>query len=296
MENVRLMIVDDEPDIVSMLQIFFDRKQYGVTITSRGEEAVEKAIENPPDLIILDILLPDIDGYEVCRRLRENFRTKYVPIIFLTQKNDRKDRLQGLELGADDYITKPFDIEELQLRIQNALNRSERESYTDAQSRLPSVRIIEDYLRQIIKTEGWTFMEIHIENFQPFNEKYGFLAASDVLWFMAMTMQEVCNNVGNRDDFIGHTGGDNFVLISKENTAQAVHDALIEKFNKDILTYYNFTDRDQGHILLEKKDGNEEHGLMTLSIGMVSQSQYRFADIREIAEITAEERKKASLA
>ena len=112
---------------------------------------------------------------------------------------------------------------------------------------------------------------------------------------MAMTMQEVCNTVGNKDDFIGHTGGDNFVLISKENTAQAVHDALIERFNKDILTYYNFTDRDQGHILLEKKDGNEQYGLMKLSIGMVSPSQYHFADIREITEIAAEERKKVSL-
>jgi PleD family two-component response regulator len=294
MENVKLMIVDDEPDIVSMLQIYFDRKQYGVTITSRGEEAVKKAIENPPNLIILDILLPDIDGYEVCRRLRQNFRTKFIPVIFLSQKNDRKDRLHGLELGADDYITKPFDIEELQLRIQNALNRAERESFTDAQSGLPSVRIIEDYLRQVIKTDGWTFMEIQIENFQPFKEKYGFLAASDVLWFMAMSMQEACRNAGSMDDFIGHTGSENFVLITKENTAESVRNNLVERFNKDILTYYNFTDRDQGYILLEKKEGNEQYGLMKLSIGMVSPSQYHFSDIREITEIAAEERKKVS--
>ncbi|MBI9048874.1 MAG: response regulator [Anaerolineaceae bacterium] len=296
MENVRLMIVDDEPDIVSMLQIYFDRKQYGVTITSRGEDAVAKAIENPPDLIILDIILPDIDGYEVCRRLRHNFRTKFVPIIFLTQKNDRKDKLQGLEMGADDYITKPFDIEELQLRIQNALNRSERESFTDAQSRLPSVRIIEDYLRQVIKTSGWSFMDIHINEYQSFKEKYGFLAASDVLRFIAMTMQEVCNEFGSVDDFVGHAGGENFVIITQEDVMQTVYTELLARFNKDIATYYNFTDRDQGFMMLEKNGEEEQHNLMTLSIGTVSPSQYRFADIREITEIAADERKKAAAA
>ena len=294
MENAKLMIVDDEPDILSMLQLYFDRKQYRVDLQSRGMPAVEHAIQSPPDLIILDILLPDIDGYEVCSRLRQNMRTKFIPIIFLTQKNDRKDKLQGLELGADDYITKPFDIEELQLRVQNALNRTERESYTDAQSRLPSVRIIEDYLRQIIKTSDWSFLDIHINQFYAFQEKYGFLAASDVLRFIAMLMMEISNQLGNSEDFIGHAGGENFVMITREDQAQAITTELIKRFNSEILTYYNFTDRDQGFIVVDRDGTEVQIDLMSMSIGSVSPSQYRFSDIREITEIAAEERKKQS--
>ena len=292
MENAKLMIVDDEPDILSMLQLYFDRKQFRVDIQSKGEAAVQQAIQSPPDLIMLDIILPDIDGYEVCKRLRQNLRTRFTPIIFLTQKNNRKDKLQGLELGVDDYITKPFDIEELHLRVQNALNRAERESYTDAQSHLPSVRIIEDYLRQIIKKSGWSFLDIHIDQFYAFQEKYGFLAASDVLRFIAMLMTDVSNQLGSKEDFIGHAGGENFVMIVQEAQTLAVINELKQRFNKEILTYYDFTDRDQGFILINRDGMEEKIGLMNMSIGSVSPSQYRFSDIREITEIAAEERKR----
>jgi PleD family two-component response regulator len=292
MENVKLLIVDDEPDILSMLQLYFNRKRYDVVITSRGEEAVNKAIQDPPDLVILDIILPDIDGYEVCNRLRQHLRTKFIPIIFLSQKTNRKDKLKGLELGVDDYITKPFDIEELQLRVQNALNRAERESYTDAQSRLPSVRIIEDHLRQIIKTNGWSFMDIHINRFHPFKEEYGFLAASDVLRFIAMLMTDISNQLGSNEDFIGHAGGENFVMIIKEGTAQPIANELKKRFDTEVRTYYNFTDRDQGFMQLLINGEEEKIELMTMSIGSVSPSQYRFSDIREITEIAAEERKR----
>ena len=292
MENVKIMIVDDEPDILTMLQLYFDRNNYNVVITHHGEDAVKKAIQSPPDLIILDIVLPDIDGYEVCKQLRQNLRTKYIPIIFLSQRNNRKDKLQGLELGADDYITKPFDIEELLLRVQNALKRGERESYTDAQSRLPSIRIIEECLRDIIKKEGWSFLDIHINQFQPFREKYGFLAASDVLRFIAMLLNEISSQFGSAEDFVGHAGGENFVMVTQETNNARVVDELKNRFNEEILTHYNFTDRDQGFILLTLDGVEEQHALMTLSIGSVSPSQYRFSDIREITEIAAEERKK----
>ena len=128
-------------------------------------------------------MLPDIDGYEVCRRLRTSTRTSHIPIIFLTQKDERSDKLQGLELGADDYITKPFDIEELKLRVQNAIARAERESLTDPRSGLPAGRLIEDQLRNIIRRDDWVFMDLQINYFDAFREIYGFVAADDVIRF-----------------------------------------------------------------------------------------------------------------
>ncbi|MCJ7532431.1 MAG: response regulator [Anaerolineales bacterium] len=121
-----------------------------------------------PNLIILDILLPDKDGYEVCRTMRVSSCTSHIPVIFLTQKDERSDKIQDLELGADDYITKPFDIDELKLRVQNAIARAERESPTDPHSGLPSGKLIEEQLRRIIRHKDWTLLDIRINYFDAF--------------------------------------------------------------------------------------------------------------------------------
>src|SRR5688572_17829010 len=166
MGNARLLIVEDDIDISNMLKIYFNGLGYDADVAMRGSEALEKTRQVLPHLIVLDIMLPDIDGYEVCRTLRTNTRTSHIPVIFLTQKDERSDRLQGLELGADDYITKPFDIEELKLRVQGAIRRSERESLTDPRSGLPSSRLIEDQLRLIIRGKGWALLDARGNSFE----------------------------------------------------------------------------------------------------------------------------------
>jgi len=290
----RLLIVEDDHDISNMLNIYFSGLGYDVDIAPRGEVALDKTRQLMPHLIVLDIMLPDIDGYEVCRRLRINTRTSHIPIIFLTQKDERSDKLQGLELGADDYITKPFDIEELRLRVQNAIARAERESLTDAQSGLPSGRLIEDQLRKIIREKNWSLFDIRINHLEPFKEVYGFIAANDVLRFTGMLLGDILDEVGTQDyDFIGHAGGDNFVLISDYGQSQKLFSRLKEKFAETIKTHYNFMDRDQGYLSLNNDKGTTDKApLMTLSVGMVSPNTHQFADIREITELAAEERRK----
>ena len=214
MGKARLLVVEDDNDISNMLKIYFNGLGYDVDVAPRGSEALEKTHTVLPHLIVLDIMLPDIDGYEVCRRLRQSTRTSHIPVIFLTQKDERSDKLQGLELGADDYITKPFDIEELKLRVQGAIRRSEREALTDPRSGLPAGRLIEEQLRLTIRKSGWAYMDIRINYFDQFKDVYGFVAADDVLRFAAMLMSEVVDEVGSSSDFIGHAGGDNFVIIS----------------------------------------------------------------------------------
>lgn len=131
MSKARLMIVEDDPDISNMLRIYFNGQGYDVDLAQRGSEALEKTRQVMPHLIVLDIMLPDIDGYEVCRTLRTNTRTSHIPVIFLTQKDERSDKLQGLELGADDYITKPFSPRVLIARIRAVLRRNKRGMATE---------------------------------------------------------------------------------------------------------------------------------------------------------------------
>jgi PleD family two-component response regulator len=295
MGKPRLLIVEDDIDISNMLRIYFSGQNYEVDTALRGSDALDKTRQNLPHLIVLDIMLPDIDGFEVCRILRTNTRTSHVPIIFLTQKDERSDKLQGLELGADDYITKPFDIDELKLRVQRAITRAEQQSLTDPRSGLPSGRLIEEQLRRIIRLDSWSLMDVRILYFDAFKDVYGFVAGDDVLRFTAMLIGEVVDELGTPNDFIGHAGGDSFIIITSEQAGGPIRKRLKERFEVEVLSHYNFMDRDQGFIVARGNDGQEQKiSLMKLAIGEVSPSRYDFADIREITEMAAEERRKNS--
>ena len=292
MGKARLLVVEDDPDISNMLKIYFSGLGYDVDVALRGYDALEKTRQVLPHLIILDIMLPDIDGYEVCRNLRTSTRTSHIPVIFLTQKDERSDKLQGLELGADDYITKPFDIEELKLRVQGAIRRSERESLTDPRSGLPAGRLIEEQLRRIIREDGWALMDLRISHFSAFNDVYGFVAGDDVLRFSAMLLGEIADEYGSPNDFIGHAGGDNFIIISTGESASKIKTVIKERFNEEVQTHYNFMDREQGFIQTTNAAGEmDKSPLMEISAGVVSPKEHRFADIREITEMAAEARR-----
>lgn len=295
MSKSRLLIVEDDADISNMLQIFFGSMNFDVDIAPRGSVALEKTRANLPHLIILDIMLPDIDGFEVCRSLRTNIRTSHVPIIFLTQKDERSDKLAGLELGADDYITKPFDIDELRLRVSRAITRSEQQNLTDPQSGLPSGRLIEDHLRRIIRQKNWSLMDVRINNFEAFKEVYGFVAGGDVLRFVAMIINDTLDELGTPNDFVGHAGGDNFIVVTAFASASAIRQKIKNRFAEEVLAHYSFMDREQGYILASggfTQDGAKKVGLMTLAIGMVSPNEYEFSDIREITEQAADARRR----
>jgi len=292
MTKARLLVVEDDADIANMLKLYFSGLGYQVDIAPRGSIALEKTRQVMPHLVILDIVLPDIDGYEVCRRFRTYTRTSHIPVIFLTQKDERSDRLQGLELGADDYVTKPFDIDELRLRVQNALARSERESLSDPQTGLPAGRLIEDQLRRIIRQQGWALMDIRLNYFDAFRSVYGFVAANDVLRFSAILLGEVIDELGGPSDFLGHAGSGNFIAITTQDRCQAVKARLKARFTDEILSHYSFLDRQKGVILAADESGRMvETPLMTLSVGIISSGEQMFTDIREITELAADARR-----
>jgi PleD family two-component response regulator len=292
------LIVEDDYDISNMLRIYFTAQGYDVDTALRGQDALEKTRQVMPHLIVLDIMLPDIDGFEVCRTLRLSTRTSHIPVIFLTQRDERSDRLKGLEQGADNYITKPFDIEELKLYVQNAIARSERESLTDPHTGLPAGRLIEDELRKMIRQrKGWAFMDIRLNNFDPFKDVYGFIAANDVLRFAAMLIGEVVDAAGTPNDFVGHAGGDNFIVITSEESASSIRASLKARFKEEVQSHYNFMDRQQGFILAPDETGKiQQTALMTMAVGTVSPTTHMFADIREITELAAEERRQDAVA
>jgi len=298
MSKGRLLIVEDDFDISNMLRIYFDSQGYETIVAPRGEEAMEICRRKLPNLVILDIMLPDINGYEVCRRLRSNLRTSHIPVIFLTQKDERSDQIAGLELGADDYITKPFDLQLLLLRVQGALRRAGWLNLTSPVTGLPSSKLIEDQLRQIIRRDDWSVLYIGINNIGDFNDVYGFVAGDDVLRFTAMLLIEVVDEVSveadSSSDFIGHIGGDDFLIITAPEVSAQLKTRLAQRFQEEVATFYNFKDRERGYIEIVSSDGKAQQApLMTLAVGRIQHDTVPFSDIREITEVAAEARRRA---
>jgi PleD family two-component response regulator len=290
----RILVVEDDFDISNMLRIYFSGQQYEVQIAPRGGDALQMTRKQLPNLIILDIMLPDMNGYDVCRELRTTTRTMHIPIIFLTQKDERSDKIAGLELGADDYITKPFDIEELKLRVQNAIATSARISNLDPKSGLPTGRLIEEHLRSLMHgNKQWAYIDMRINQFDPFTEVYGFVAGDEVMRFMALMMGEIVDDLGTPDDYVGHAGRDNFVIITHAADVDNIKNRLVERFNDEVKQHYSFIDRERGYILVpDAANGERQESLMTLSIGSVSTATHQFSDIREITELAAEDRRR----
>ncbi|MGD8490120.1 MAG: response regulator [Anaerolineae bacterium] len=294
MSKGRLLIVEDDFDISNMLRIYFDSQGYETIVATRGKEALEICRRNLPNLVILDIMLPDINGYEVCTQLRSNLRTSHIPIIFLTQKDERSDQITGLERGADDYITKPFDLQLLMLRVQGALRRANWLNLTSPVTGLPSSKLVEDQLRQIIRREDWAVLYIGINHIDDFNDVYGFVAGDDVLRFTVMILAEVVDELGSGSEFIGHIGGDDFIIISEPESAPKIKERLQQRFDEEVVTFYNFKDRERGHIEVVDGEGKKQQApLMTVAVGLIYHDTVPFSDIREITEVAAEARRRA---
>src|SRR5512136_3006853 len=202
-EAARILVVEDERDTAEMLEAYFVSQGYQVMHAAWAQDALDKVAETLPDLILLDIRLPDMDGYEVCRRLRQQRRTQDTPVIFLTERRERMDRLQGLELGAVDYITKPFDIQELRLRVRNALRRANFETLTDPVTSLPSEPLVRDRLNAMLKKHNWAVLSVDIRGVEEFGNAYGFVARDDALRAVALILTSVSQENGGEEAFVG---------------------------------------------------------------------------------------------
>lgn len=290
----RILVVEDDIDISKMLRIYFDSQGYEVLIANKGNDALDICRTKLPSVIVLDINLPDIEGYEVCRRLRSNTRTSYVPIIFLTQRDERSDRIAGLELGADDYITKPFDIEELKLRVEGAIRRSLREALTHPVTNLPAGKLIEEQLKNVKdSSEPWTLLYFGIRNINAFKEVYGPIQVNEVLIFLADIMRETVEENGTLNDFIGQASDNDFIIITSPKAAPIICRTITQRFNNECQVFYSFADREKGQITYKDIDGViQKTNFMKIAVGVVPSADGPFADIVQITEDAAENRRR----
>ncbi|MGB1288039.1 MAG: response regulator [Aggregatilineales bacterium] len=239
MDKPRLLIVEDDLDLSDMVSSYFRVQNYDVVTAAWGEEALEMAAAMPLDLIMLDIRLPDIDGFELCRRLREKRKTQEVPIIFLTEKRDRVDKLQGLELGVVDYITKPFDIQELRLRVRNAIHRASLPSTVNPVTNLPEGSLVTEKMTVLLSAiEPGALLQLSIARLSEFRSRYGFVAADDVMRAMTLMITNAVREFGTGSDFIGHLDNGDFIIITSPDNVEDILDRVSRRIRQSREYFY----------------------------------------------------------
>lgn len=275
-DKPRILIVEDDLDLAEMLSAYFRVQNYDVLTATWGREALDIAGQENLHLIMLDIRLPDIDGYEVCRQLRTQRRTQYLPIIFLTEKRDRVDKLQGLELGVVDYITKPFDIQELRLRVRNAISRAQRPSLSNPVTELPEGDVVNERLDALLLSDNaWAALLLSLSGLAEFRELYGFVATDDVLRAVTLMIRNAVREHGGEDDFIGHLEGDDFLILTAPDKVSAIRERIENRVR--LSREYFYRDRDKAQEALESNQ-------LRLRSGVVESKDGTFADVAALKQ------------
>lgn len=286
----RILIADDEPAVRQLLQLVLAEQGYEVLAAQNGDQLVRMAQERVPDLVLVDLMMPYLDGFEAIRQLRNDTRIAHIPMLILTAKAAPTDVVTGFETGADDYITKPFNIPELLARIKGHLRRAAQRPVRNPLTDLAGSVLLTEELRYRLKQpDKFALLYVDLDNFKAFNDTYGFARGDRVIKLVADVLVETVQAHGSGNDFIGHIGGDDFAVLTSPDTLDAVCQAMIDTFDQQVRALYDPTDLARGYLQGTDRQGvPRRFPIISISIGVVTNRQRSFADPEEISRVAAE--------
>ncbi|MFA5311055.1 MAG: response regulator [Candidatus Omnitrophota bacterium] len=287
---IKILIVDDDPDIRDVLKLTLSEENYEILEACDGEAALKLVHSNQPDLILLDYQIPKVDGREVCRRIKKDLLLRHLPIIMVTGKGDINDKVGGIDAGADDYVVKPFEPKELMARIRMILRHTERDLEANPLTRLPgNVSILKELSNKLETKSLFAVCYLDLDKFKSYNDKYGFEHGDEVIRETARLLISVTKEFGNPDDFVGHIGGDDFVIVTTLDKTDLLCQKVILNFENLVPSFYNEKDRNNGYIFAFDRNGKEQKiPLISISIGVVTNEHRKITHVAQIGEIGAE--------
>ncbi len=282
----KVLIVEDDQSLVQLLKVNLEAAGYLTLTVYDGKRAVSVASFEHPDLILLDVGLPGLSGFEVAAALKKDIKTRYLPIIFLTAYAEREDKLKGFNLEAEDYITKPFDPDELMARVERTLKRASKNCYLDRELGLPNWLALENEVAQKFSSgQLFSAIFIRIKGKKKFEETYGERRLQEVVKFLADVL--VLQIDSAEEELIGSLGEGDFLFLTVPRRAANVASMVLKKFDNGKGRYYPPT--------LIKEEALNERPSLNLSIAIVSNHQASFQDfdqMREAAEKVWQEEEK----
>jgi diguanylate cyclase (GGDEF)-like protein len=290
----RILIVDDDQDIARILRFRLEKKGFDCVLASNGLEALERLDTHHPDLVLLDVMMPKMDGFTACREIRKRNARSRIPVIMLTAKGDTSDKVTGISEGADDYVVKPFEFDELLARIQMILRRTLENVSANPLTGLPGNNVITRTIAGAIAA-GRPFAACYadLDHFKAYNDEYGFEAGDGVIKRFAEVLAATLRERGG-DSFLGHIGGDDFFFLAGIDVWEDCCREIIRRFDLCIVEHYTEEHRKAGFIEAISRVGERvRYPMMTLSIGVVTTAQRAFADAKEVSNLAAEMKKYA---
>jgi len=286
----RILVVDDNRLIVTLLKVNLTSLGYEVITADDGVAGLKAALAERPDLIILDVMMPEMDGFEMARQVRNNTIISHVPIIMLTARGTSDSVVTGLDSGADDYMAKPFDMTELVARVKAHLRRSRTERSLNPITNLPGNIAIEERLKQlVIAAAPFAVIYSDIDNFKSFNDAYGFLQGDAVLRALGLIILQAIAEWGRPNDFVGHIGGDDFVICTAPDKVDGICQQIIATFDELMPKFYTPEDRQRGFVAGYTRGGEQvKHPLITISLAVVTNEHRSYDSHSEVSEIIAE--------
>ncbi len=284
-----ILVADDDPDIARFVEVNLKMEGFDVVVASNGAEALEVALERRPSLALLDVMMPKMDGVEVCRRLRADGRTAHVNVIMLTAKSLGADKVAGLTAGADDYIIKPFDPLELVTRVKSTLRRAREMRAQSPLTGLPgNVSIEAEVSRRLALGGAVALCYADLDQFKSYNDYYDFLRGDRVIVFTSDVVTKAAIEV-DESAFIGHIGGDDFVIITTPGAAEEICRRIIERLDAGAPGFYETVDADRGYIEIENRVRVvERYPIFSISIGVGIAPNGSDEDPRRLAVVATE--------
>ena len=286
-----LLVIDDDEVALRLLKVNLERSGYAITLARTGGEGLEFARLGSPDLVLSDALLPDMDGLRVCHLLMESSRTRHIPVILMSSQSNSRDVVAALQAGADDYVVKPLDYGEVTARVRAHIRRAQLKPALNPLTALPGNLVIEQEIRQLIAPGHGLYAVLYADfnNFKVYNDVYGFPAGDEAIKLLARILATVVAELGSATDFVGHVGGDDFVVITTPDRGDAVARSIISDFDRQALDLYNPGDRRRGYLTAKDRQGIiKKFPLLGVAIAIIHNLYHPLTSHWEIGELGAE--------
>jgi PleD family two-component response regulator len=292
----KILVVDDDESSLEIIDFILEEEGYAIQHAYSAVETFLKLETSKPDLMLVKVEMPETSGLDLVQTVSKKRELQDIPIILMSAKKiSPHDRADGFAMGCDDYVILPALPRELLMRIKAVLRRRDIALDSNPLTRLPGNSTILRALEVKVKDKTpFTVLYCDLNNFKAYNDCYGFLKGDDVIRFTANLISRVVRDMAGESDFVGHIGGDDFVVISTPERTFELCDTIIQEFDKGIRGFYNDQDRKAGIIQTKDRKGNPAtYPLMGIAIGVVNSQKRTFTQVGEVAEVGAELKKHA---
>ncbi len=286
----RILVVDDDPDITKFIEVTLAAAGFDVAVAFDGQEALDMVSEWRPDLVLLDIMLPRIDGFEVAHELRARARLTGMGIIVVSARSLPEDRVRGLSIGVDDYIVKPFEPSLLVARVRAALRRLHDMRSLSPLTGLPGTVLIEEEIRRTLERgDGFALLYADLDHFKALNDTKGWDVGNRLILAAADVLDEAVTRFAGPAGFVGHIGGDDFVALVPADAAEEAAAWICERFDEEILAFYGPEELEQGFVEATDRRGEPTRSpLVSMSIGVATTAVRAFDDFGEVVSVATE--------